>query len=96
MPSHVKSSLFFSLRLSFSSTKSAFGDLFDVVEQRSVLKFARGMIFSLLKRIECYKRPLVTRLCHKKMFTSRTEILKKAENIKTPTKLRKCSLEIVD
>ena len=39
------------------------------------------MIFPLLRRIECYKRSLVTRLCHKKMFTSGTEILKKAENV---------------
>ena len=64
------------------------------------------MIFPLLKRIECYKRPLAMRLCHKKMFTSGTDILKmiyKAPDdhrlqlmTKTSTKSRKWCLKIVD
>ena len=46
-----------------------------------LINFACGMIFPLLKRIECYKRPLVTRLCHILMFAFGTKILKKAENV---------------
>ena len=50
-----------------------------LLSKEVLLNFPCGMIFPLLKRVECYKRPLVTRLCHSKMFTSDTDILKKAE-----------------
>ena len=52
-----------------------------LLSKEVLLNFTCGMIVPLLKRIECYKRPLLTRLCHKKMFASGTEILKKAENM---------------
>ena len=53
------------------------------------------MIFPLRKRIECYKRVLVTRLCHKNMFTIGTEILiDPIQLTKTSTKSRKSCLEI--
>ena len=63
-------------------------------EQRNAINFACGMIFPLLKRIECYK-----------IFTSGTEILKKTENApddhrlqlmtKTSTKSRKSSINFL-
>ena len=53
-----------------------------LLSKEVLLNFTCGMIFPLLKRIECYKRPFVTRLFNKKMFTSGTEILRKAEKEK--------------
>ena len=63
--SHVKVIIIFLVYACLSQVQkvhSAICAMSNFVEQRVLSNLACGMIFPLLKRIECYKRPLVTRL----------------------------------